>query len=236
MYVNALNKIENEKADFSAHMNLNMNLDELSECIISKNKPEAFRFIEIAYSRLLETDGLLLSDIQKFTIEILLAIIHAVKTVEGNSDILFDDYMDLFQNVFKIKFVKEIKEWLKETVSKYIDLLLSEDEKMSPVVKKTIEYIQSNFSENINLKTISSEFNISPAYLGYLFTKEVGDNFANYLNKMRIKKARELLLSTNLKKNEISDRIGYINVNYFYNVFKKITGTSPNEFKSKVLY
>jgi len=104
-------------------------------------------------------------------------------------------------------------------------------EKAGPLVRKTIDYIKANYEKNINLKTISSNFDTSAAYLGYLFNKEAGEPFTDYLNKIRVEKAKELLLGANMKIEDISKKVGYINTNYFFTIFKKTTGISPSEFK-----
>ena len=58
--------------------------------------------------------------------------------------------------------------------------------------------------------------------------------FTDYLNNIRITKAKELMIKTSLKSNEIAIRVGYTNSNYFYRVFKKYTGEYPSEFKDNI--
>lgn len=94
-------------------------------------------------------------------------------------------------------------------------------------------YVQSNYAKDLNLKTIASEFHNNPAYLGQLFKKETGQSFTSYLNSIRVQKAKELLINSKLKINEVSEKVGYFNVNYFYTVFKKLTGFSVMEFKDR---
>lgn len=109
-----------------------------------------------------------------------------------------------------------------------------EENKGGSIIKKVLGYIRNQYAADINLKTIAYEFDINPGYLGQLFKKETGDTFPNYLNKFRVEKAKELLANTSLKASEVSERIGYANnSNYFYTVFKKITGMSPSEFKGE---
>lgn len=62
------------------------------------------------------------------------------------------------------------------------------------------------------LKIIASEFNNSPAYLGQLFKKKLGESFTNYLNQVGVNQAKELLLYSTLKASEISEKVGYYNV------------------------
>ena len=76
---------------------------------------------------------------------------------------------------------------------------------------------------------------ISTAYLGKLFKKEIGSNFNDYLNTFRIRKAEKLLLSTNFKGKELAEKVGFSSYNYFYMVFKKITGQRPMDIRKNTL-
>ena len=219
--------------NFSVQFDISENLKKLNEYIQSKNDEKAVGMIDIIYNQLIEMKELTPSHIQNLTIEVLLSVIDTMKGVKGNSEILFENYSDLFQNIFEKKTIDALKTWIKEMVLKCIDFLSSERDKLNPAVRQVLEYMQSNYVKDINLKCIASNFNISPAYLGYLFNKEIGDTFTNYLNMLRVEKAKELLINTSLKANEISEKVGYINTNYFPIIFKKLTGFSTSEFKKK---
>ena len=73
----------------------------------------------------------------------------------------------------------------------------------------------------------AKDFNINSSYLGQLFTKEVGMSFSDYLNKEKNSKAKELILNTNMKINDIAKQVGYADTSYFYRKFKKYYGVSP---------
>lgn len=205
----------------------------LSSYILGRNRNAISRFIDDAYFRLKGLEGITPSYIQNVTIDLLFHVISTVKSMKSNSDALINEFRDIFSHVFEIKDADELNVWLKNTVNRYIDFVAAEQEKTSPIIRKVLDYIQNNYSQDISLKTLSSEFNINALYLGQLFRKETGDSFTNYLNSVRIEKAKVLLLNTNYKANEISSQIGYVNPNYFYTLFKKMTGVSPSEFKKE---
>ena len=58
--------------------------------------------------------------------------------------------------------------------------------------------------------------------------------FTNYLNKVRIEKAKELFTNTRLSAGEVAEKVGFTNANYFYSIFRKTTGFYPKEYKSGV--
>ncbi|WNS44087.1 response regulator transcription factor [Paenibacillus sp. MMS20-IR301] len=118
---------------------------------------------------------------------------------------------------------------LKQTAGSIIGLL--DREMKSPVVNQVLNYIEKSYSEDLSLKKLGFMFNIHPVYLGQLFHKATGESFAEYMNRYRIERAKELLRSTNQKVHEIARNVGYWEMGYFYKQFKKYVGVSPTEFK-----
>ena len=127
--------------------------------------------------------------------------------------------------------IDELASWLKLVILQAVSLIRSENDKYSPMIRQILDYIQQNYNKDISIKLLSSSFNINAAYLGQLFKNETGEMLTNYVNGIRIEKAKEMLVNTNLKASEISERVGYPNTNYFYRIFKKITGISPTEYR-----
>lgn len=94
------------------------------------------------------------------------------------------------------------------------------------------QYIINNFNKNITLKDVANEVLLSQNYLSELFKKETGEGFYDFLSNYRIKKAKELLLTTNLRIYEIGQKVGYNDSITFGRAFKKIAGTTPNNFRN----
>ena len=86
-------------------------------------------------------------------------------------------------------------------------------------------------NQDLSLQTLSGKMHVNAVYLGRIFKKETGSSFNDYLNNVRIEKAKELLTTTNYKGNELYEKVGFSNYNYFYIVFKKITGVKPTEYR-----
>jgi len=103
-----------------------------------------------------------------------------------------------------------------------------------PMVLKLIEYIDRNYAEEMSLKTLSDTFNLHAAYLGQLFRKTTGEMFSNYLSRVRIEKSKRLLAETHMKTGEIAAAVGFSNVQYFSNVFHKLEGIYPTDYKRRV--
>ena len=81
-------------------------------------------------------------------------------------------------------------------------------------------------------KRLEDAYNIfNEKYFTTRFTKEVGTNFRDYLTDIRLNRAKKLMETTDLKMYEISDRVGYNNVEHFSRMFKKHFGISPGDYK-----
>lgn len=107
------------------------------------------------------------------------------------------------------------------------------DGRYSPFVSAIISDIKENYAKKINLEDYAERFKVTPEYISRVFSKEVGITFSSYLNKVRIDKAKELLLESDYKIYEIACMVGYNDVQYFCRVFKKLLGLSAKEYVIK---
>lgn len=98
-------------------------------------------------------------------------------------------------------------------------------------IRKSMDYLHRNYKDNISLSQLADYLQINKSYLSLLFKQEIGVNFTNYLNNIRIEKAKELLVNTPYKAYEIAKMIGFDNPYYFSKVFKETTGMNCQEFK-----
>ncbi|MFC4597729.1 response regulator [Cohnella hongkongensis] len=102
-------------------------------------------------------------------------------------------------------------------------------------IGKIKHYIDSHFSENLNLKSISKTFYMNPVYLGQLFKKTYGVYFNEYLLQIRIAEAKRQLRQTDRKVYEIAASVGFGNADYFVCQFEKVEGRTPTEYKNAIL-
>jgi two-component system response regulator YesN len=103
------------------------------------------------------------------------------------------------------------------------------------VIVKAREYIDENFSApDISLYSTAAHVGISPNHLSTVFAQETGENFIEYLTKVRIERAKLLLKSTTMKSADIANETGFNDPHYFSFIFKKNTGLSPRDFRVRV--
>ncbi len=134
----------------------------------------------------------------------------------------------------QLQHVIDIKEWITEFALTLIDhpeIFLPQ--KYSKPIQDALIYIMANYTESLPASQIASRMYMSREHFARLFKKEVGMTYHEYLTNYRINIAKKLLESGEYNVSEVCAMVGYPNDNYFYKIFKKYTGKSPNQFTSK---
>jgi len=103
-----------------------------------------------------------------------------------------------------------------------------------PVVTRAKEYIQQHEADELSLGEVAKAVNTSSFYFCKLFKKVTGLNFTHYVSRVRVEKAKNLLLNPNLRVSEIAFEVGFQSLTHFNRVFKKIIGQSPTEYRSQL--
>ncbi|WP_342564858.1 helix-turn-helix domain-containing protein [Paenibacillus sp. FSL R7-0345] len=98
--------------------------------------------------------------------------------------------------------------------------------------ERVIQYLQDHYKEEIVLKDMSTEFGISYSYMRKIVYELTGKSMIDYLNQLRIDKAKELLLDTDLTIKQVAAEVGYYNVQSFNRFFRKYEGMPPSSYKT----
>ncbi len=111
---------------------------------------------------------------------------------------------------------------------------INTDKEKNVLFKKVEQYISDNLKEELDLEKTAAKFNLSSYYFSRSFKEALGYNFSDYINMLRIKRAKEMLKAETLSIKEVGYSVGYSDPNYFSKVFKKYEGVTPTEFKAKL--
>jgi AraC-like DNA-binding protein/ligand-binding sensor protein len=100
-------------------------------------------------------------------------------------------------------------------------------------LKRAEKFIQMNFSRKLSLNEIAAASGLSAPYFSTIFKKEMGENLSTYLNRLRVEKARRLLVETDLPLSKISLSCGFEDQSWFSKIFKSYSGINPAKYRQK---
>ena len=103
-----------------------------------------------------------------------------------------------------------------------------------PVITKAKQFIQEHQTEDLSLGDVAKAVNTSTFYFCKMFKKYTGLNFTNYLSRLRIEKAKNLLLNPNMRISEVAFAPGFQSLSHFNRVFRRIAGESPTRYREKL--
>lgn len=140
----------------------------------------------------------------------------------------YEQLTQYFKNVFMML------DELKSLTTRYLrnsDLMNKETKNQS--LNSILQFVKQNFYQEITLQSLGDQYHLNPSYISQLFRKEVGMTFTEYLAKLRIDYACELLDKSNSSVNDIAEKTGYHDYFYFTRVFKKMTGKTPTQYRKE---
>lgn len=127
----------------------------------------------------------------------------------------------------------QLVEEKKEIIISHQTNIEADEKEIGAVAKKIQQYINIHYAEDISVTEIASNFKYSEAYFCKFFKQKFGENFTLFLNKYRIKKAKELMKDPRLSIKEIANSVGFSDQNYFAKVFKRLEKITPTEYKQQ---
>ncbi|MDD5773517.1 MAG: response regulator [bacterium] len=149
----------------------------------------------------------------------------AIKALKGHADDYIEKPIDLNKT--------------REIIEKAFENKRGEDKINTGDIPGKIEKVKSFIKRNCYKKTsltdVSKAVCLSPKYLSRIFKNSTGVNFIEYKLRIKMEKAKELLVKTGYNVNQISDKLGYENAESFIRQFNKLAGSTPTEYRRKYL-
>ncbi|MBP1154121.1 MULTISPECIES: response regulator [unclassified Paenibacillus] len=130
----------------------------------------------------------------------------------------FNELSSLYHTLFNEK--------LRERISQ-------KNKEYSPLIRNILQYIETHYKENISLKSLGEHFHVSANYISRLFKQEVERGLFDYINDIRIEKAKELLKDYRYKIYEVAELVGFNSQVHFAIVFHKYVGMAPKEYRKE---
>lgn len=210
---------------------LDLPLEKISNFILTNRKEECLEITRVAFTKIHGSSQITPAMFKNAILELLFHIFNTVKNAIIQPESIPESFRNLYQRFASSDRYEDLLGMIDDTISSACELLSQRDNATNATVKQILDYVRENSEQDLSLKTLSFQFNVNASYLGQLFRKETGILFSSYINHLRIEKAKELLLQTDMKVTDISAKVGYLEPSHFYKIFKKATGVSPAQFK-----
>lgn len=139
--------------------------------------------------------------------------------------------------LFEIESKESLNEIVSESIKEIISILetVNEDIVYKLSVDEIKSFIDTNYTDySFSLQLVADKFNVSLSYLSQFFKEKTGSTVLDYITNLKMNKAKELMLNTNLPLKDVAEQIGYVNVSSFIRRFKQVTGVTPGEYKKKL--
>jgi len=202
----------------------------IEEAVIAKN-------VELLSEKITEVNSFFNSnninpmEVKLFYSNLMTNIFNNFKTLL-QSDEYLEEYENYYYTILNAAALKEIENLFFEFINMILSNLNNSKNNYSKIlVDQALNFIESNYDQKISLENIADELSISKNYLCNVFKDETGENTTAYINKLRVEKAKQLLMEKNYKLKELYSKVGFSNQYYFSKVFKKISGMTVTEYK-----
>lgn len=235
MLTEGINTVLNE--NMVAHikfkeMNFKDEIDHINKLIIEKNREALESYVESIF----DNKELTPKNIYDLSIKIVLLMDQVLEEFKVNKKYKRESLSDTIIELCNESTRESVKTFIISELEELMASMYENTIKYSPVVQQIVNTVNERYYEELSLKTLAYQYNINSSYLGQIFNKEVGCSFSDYLNKTKNMKAKELILETNMKINDIAKEVGYIDSSYFYRKFKKFFGVSPSTLREMKNY
>lgn len=140
-------------------------------------------------------------------------------------------FVNLIENSLSQKEVLTLGEKLFKSYT--IQVAKSTFNTTDPHILEALKFIHNNLEEELTLEKVAKQVNLNKCYFCTLFKKEMNISFSEYLTKLKIEKAKKLLLKPNNSISDIATMLGFNSQSYFSTQFKKYIGLTPKEFRKK---
>lgn len=174
-----------------------------------------------------------ISYVQSVGVEMINMASRAFHEMGENAEAVFPDLPEVIIELYRQHHISDLigrMQGIFRTVTQFF--LRKNNRKNSGIINKIKAIIDRSYMENVTVGRLAEEVYLSPNYISLIFRQETGTTVTEYVTRVRMEAAKELLKSPDLKVLEVAEMIGYENATYFSTVFKKYTGMHPQKYRS----
>ena len=166
-----------------------------------------------------------------------MSCLNAFIQIAGPEGRRFTSYMENLSGILKeMETIDQAKEWLCSVFFEYEQFIggigRTKAQKYGELVEKARRYIAENHGDpSLSVEAVAGAMGYAPYYFSKIYKEATAVNINSTIRQVRIEKAKQLLLHTNTKVNDIPHRVGFVNVSYFCAAFRKEVGLTPSEYR-----
>ncbi|MGE5582080.1 MAG: PocR ligand-binding domain-containing protein [Bacillota bacterium] len=163
-----------------------------------------------------------------------LVVLLSRAAIEGGADneLIFGLNYNYLLEIQNLQSIDEIAFWLSKVMARFTDCVFNlTNVKNIDIIYKAVAYLRENYMHQISLEKVAKVVYLSPSYFSKLFKDEMKCNFNAYLNNLRVENSKKFLLDETIPLADVAGLVGFQDQSYYTKVFKKISKTSPGEFR-----
>lgn len=141
--------------------------------------------------------------------------------------------MEVIEDIYGVQSIEQLRTGVLRLLDEFMKAKKTDKEE-NRTVSLVKNYVHNHYQEyTLNVSSIATELDISVAYLSSVFKMETKENLVKYISKYRMERAKDLLVTTNLKIGAIANAVGYLNTSYFISLFRNTCGCSPAKYRER---
>lgn len=223
----------NELANSELFYEFNKKMTGALERLDVQEAAAAIRLLQKGLNERKSTNGHEILQMAREAMNLYLFTVRSSKFPAGNPNPNLDNLFENFnQELNQYGSADKIFNYLIKEVTSSFEIIIEEmKEADSRPIRIAKQYIQEHFNETLTLESVSGEAGFNTTYFSSMFKKETGVTFSEYLQEVRMNRAKELLKETNRNIQDICEEVGYNDLKSFTKIFAKHTGLKPNEYR-----
>jgi two-component system response regulator YesN len=191
------------------------------------------RYFDDIFKILQDNEALSKSMVEKAFYDISLMFGNYSKDNKLTSKLKQDDCLGKLTNVNHFETMDQLKAYYYELGQKIIDCAVRQDIETNHTIEYVNQYIREHINEDISVNRISELVYLNPSYFSRLYKQSTGVTVTNYIAEVKLEYAKHMLTDSNMKINQIAERLGFDSVSYFIRFFKKYMKYSPQDYRSR---
>lgn len=210
-------------------------LERLDQSISRISGTEIQQLLDEVFDQILMPPYLSVNQTKKLMIEILSRFSGKARALGGSiEEIEVQDSYKHYQKIANVTSFTGLRQWWSDFVRQFTAQFFTRQKKSeSDIIQNALNYIEEHLDKPIQLSDVARQIGVSEPYLSSFFKSSMNENFIPYVNRQKMKRARQLFAEGRMVY-QVSELLGYENTTYFSKVFKRVEGMTPEQYRKNL--